>query len=368
MTDAATTGGDGGAKSDESVERPQFSLFGTQLASEGMMVDFLGGLVPGIVFLVGATIALVLPVVSLHAALAGHAPPALHDQLEFVARAVRDTPSTLWLGVFSGLIVFSYMVGHIFYRHDVKEADRSSFRRLVMEKWNEDNASEWPVWRKAAWSRLGVDVFAIVPGLRPRYSVDTDWLEKNLGCSSENDCEFPYEHYNRYLEQRGVGHLLPLVMQGRDRRSKNYVNLLKVRLHYHAPRKVRAIIKNEAHVRLAASTWYVAKLLCIIGMCGFTLTVLSLAFTRADESIYANLGERLGANLFALLAPVTIVAAAVYAWWTIRGFLHYQRMREVFFVLETAFTAFRGREWLLDPPFKVRNVGETARRATEPGG
>jgi len=35
----------------------------------------------------------------------------------------------------------------------------------------------------------------------------------------------------------------------------------------------------------------------------------------------------------------------------VEDFLHYQRLREIFYVLETAFTAFRDSPHLLNPPF-----------------
>lgn len=52
-----------------------------------------------------------------------------------------------------------------------------------------------------------------------------------------------------------------------------------------------------------------------------------------------------------LAAPIFVFVLSWFAWRTIRGFLHYQRLREVFFVLETAYTAFRGKYDLLKPPF-----------------
>jgi hypothetical protein len=57
------------------------------------------------------------------------------------------------------------------------------------------------------------------------------------------------------------------------------------------------------------------------------------------------------------LAPIIVAIFSAYSWWAIRGFLHYQRMREVIFVLETAFTAFHQNFELLNPPFEGLGAG-----------
>jgi hypothetical protein len=53
----------------------------------------------------------------------------------------------------------------------------------------------------------------------------------------------------------------------------------------------------------------------------------------------------------ALIPPLFIFGMACYGKRKIEDILHYQRLREVCFVLETAYTAFRDSPELLKPPF-----------------
>jgi hypothetical protein len=130
-----------------------------------------------------------------------------------------------------GGVLLAYIAGHLFYRHDPKRANKSSFRRLI----------QYPEFNTLEKCRL------------------------SLACATESDCEFPYPYMYDYLKQRGLNHLLPFILwdgeNRRNYRTKNYINILKIRLRYHFPNKCGAIIRNEAHVRLASSTWYVSTIL-----------------------------------------------------------------------------------------------------------
>jgi hypothetical protein len=70
-----------------------------------------------------------------------------------------------------------------------------------------------------------------------------------------------------------------------------------------------------------------------------------------------NASSNFSWHLPALSAPTIVAIFSTYSWWAIRGFLHYQRMREVIFVLETAFTAFHLNFELLNPPFEGLGAG-----------
>jgi hypothetical protein len=231
--------------------------------------------------------------------------------------------------VFVGGLLFAFVMGHLFYRYDPKKADKDSFKFLVK-----------------MFER------GLTQDQRKDPSYQDDYKNGNLGCAKEDDCEFPYPNYGNYLTQRGLIHLLPFILwkDATDkRRSKIYINLLKVRLRYYYPNKIGSIIRIESHIRLASSTWYVAGILRSISIFGILIAACALFSTRNLNQL--TLSQSFAWHLPALLSPTIVLVFSWFARRTIRGFFHYQRLREVFFVLETTFTAFKGKYELLDPPF-----------------
>lgn len=298
------------------------ALYGRRLSVEEFLIDFLGGLVPGVLFLAAAGFALLPPLHGLLTSLRGKEPlPTAAAVLSFLT-ALQRTPSAMWITLVLGAILLAYVIGHLFYRHDPKQADRRSFNRV-----SKAMDCRTPAARRA-----------------------------NLGCENYKECEFPYPWFDAYLQQRGLTHLLPLARWCLHRgswRSKNYINILKIRLRFHFPEKMGTIIRNEAHVRLAASTWYVARMLLFVsGLgCFVAVTVIFHAVLNSSWSLITGWQQTLSLFLPCALAPAIVLALSAYSYWTIRGFLHYQRLREIIFVLETAFTAFRDQPDILAPPF-----------------
>lgn len=293
-----------------------------RLSAEEFLIDFFGGLVPGILFLIAMSFALIPALHAVMSALIGSDDPnTLGAWMREMLAAMKETPSTLWIGAFIGALLFAYTIGHLFYRHDPKQADRQSFARLSA---NPDNDTD-------------------------------DNRRKNLGCASEAECEFPYPYYDKYLEQRGHQHLIPLVIwrDEPDKRSKTYINVLKTRLRFYHPDRCGILIRNEAHVRLAASTWYVSTLLKSGSLLCFLLAAVSalLSWGLNKEAAWAEFFPTIGWYLPSIAAPALVWITAGYAARGISGFLHYQRMREVFHVLETAFVAFRNTSEHLRPPY-----------------
>jgi hypothetical protein len=294
--------------------------YSKRLSVEEFLVDLLGGLVPGVLFIVAITLSLFPSIHVIVMTLRGKDLVGIGEIISHTFVAIQNTPSAIWITLFLGGILFSYVVGHLFYRYDPKKADKSSFQKVSKSK---DNFK------------------------------DED-KRSNLGCADLDDCEFPYPYYHLYLKQRGLEHLLPFILwqeeEKKNFRSKIYVNLLKIRLRHYYPEKCGAIIRNEAHVRLASSTWYVAKILMIVSIICFCGSI-SAFFWSFKSNLFNDWQQALSWYIPAIFAPSIVFMFSVFAWRTIRGFLHYQRMREVFFVLETAHTAFKDNLSLLDPPF-----------------
>ena len=295
-----------------------------KLITEALLIDFLGGLVPGMLFILAILIALAIPTQALVGTLAGQPHKSWSDTVLDYASNIKQTPSAFWISGFVTFALISFVVGHLFYRNDPKKPDQRSFKKLSKGKSAED-------------------------------------CQKEFGCANEEDCQFPYVNYHAYLEARGLNHLLPLVAWcpqsgGTGKRSKTFINILKIRLRYYFPDKCSIIIWNEAHIRLAASGWYVANTLLVASMVGIAISLWALKLSLDTGAAGGSILQLIGRNASSFLAPVSVLSFSILAKSQIERFLHYQRLREVFFVLETTHTAFRGNYELLSPPLSESAV------------
>jgi len=346
-----------------------------RFAARDFFVDFLGGLVPGILFLLGISAALGPP---LYAVVDGFSPGdklSLGSLAKKVLESTRDTPNFLWIALFLIAVGLAYVIGHLFYRQDPKVPNKRSFRKLksreirgmrIQDK--RDWLKPWfwtPVWHALQlWKRAEKN---LTPEQREALCKK---LRTEFACTSTSECQFPYPYLADYLQQRGLDHLLPFVtwnqkQEGvgeaesgnrtttdvRVKRSKTYINTLKIRLRHHHQERVSVIIRNEAHVRLASSTWYATKALQISSYVGFGLFAIALVGYSTYSEI-SSLTAALTAHLSTLAFPLGVLVLGMRGRSKIERFLHYQRLREVFYVLETAYTAFRTKPDLLKPPFE----------------
>jgi len=281
-------------------------------------VDFLGSLIPGLLF----TLTAALPVWwSAHfvwwAILANtHASTTIAVEPLKAVEAFRIEFVCLSL-------VLSYVLGSVFYRRDPKVPDQSSAAYIL--------------WRE----RKDLSRSVIQP--RPGDSVDSK--EKARSVAEDEGGQFPYSHLGEYLEERGLKHLARIVpWRGKNigsygLRTKMFINLLKVRIQYAAPNKCSEIVRNEAHVRMMSSVWYAA--LAFQWLCSALTVVVSfcVVLTRSLKS----------PDLWGILS--FLAALFLVAFWlkrVIRRFFHYQRVREIVYVLETAYWANKTHTSLLD--------------------
>jgi hypothetical protein len=395
---SSSAGGQDGQYLKETYKRLQ--------AIEEFLIDFLGGVVPGVLFLGATTFALLPPLYALATKLtpsSGSAHLSLFQAIAKVLEVTKETPTTLWLIVLAGGVLLAYITGHLFYRHDPTPADRSSLRRLLRK--SEFRCSKHPLDLHLNWFTNWPSMPSMLKLLckltlvkRNKYcKTDLQRLEPDqqrceeciereqnrkdeLACADLKDCEFPYPFMSDYLEHRGLGHLAKFTrMDHRSKRyyrSKRYMDILKIRLRHYYPDKCGLLIRNEAHVRLASSTWYVSGILCIVGVSGILLGLGSIFFDGVSSWLSSSGAKSLyGLTLTnlvwqtltilipalltpAVLAPLIVLTFSAYSQWMIREFLHYQRLREVVFILETAYTAFRSNLELLIPPYEeLRNYG-----------
>jgi hypothetical protein len=324
------------------------------LVLRDVIVDLFGNFLPGALFIGVASAILAWPFLS----------------FVQVARITVPDVAALEIGVVSSFLalgqhfgvsislltgIASYVVGHLFYRQDIKVPDKRSFERIHSSLGNEP------------------------------------WVARD-----ESECEFPYLNLKNYLNARGLHHLAEMVpwtppdaqiakkvvplrsrivhLAGtfkrylergienlrwqfeRDpktvtvvpdetrteakkvQRTKTFINALKLRILNRGPESFGPIARNEAHVRLNSSTWYMARTIMWLSLIATAISVL-LANHLWRFQDQAGATQRLVWLPIAL--PVTGITLSIWTKRKIENVLHYQRVREVIHVLETAHLLFR---------------------------
>jgi hypothetical protein len=280
-------------------------------------IDFLGSLVPGLFAVVLAATALawsadalcfsICIMKSANGTTADANVPPLGTQIS----EWKDIP----LGPHGNiglLLVGAYVLGSIFYRQDPKIPDHKSARLI----WRDPRLS------KEDRQRLAV---------QPRSEDATD--------ISENDAQFPYFFLREYLEGRGLNRLAKWVpWRGRDsktwnKRTKMFINLLKIRLQFLVPERCKDIIRNEAHVRMATSVWYATRWLIVTS---------AIALVMVAAAVWILFGKPMDHTLLSIIVfDIFVLSIALYMKFKIEKFIHYLRVREIVYVLETADFAAR---------------------------
>lgn len=272
------------------------------------LVEFLGILVPGAIFLLACMLALVLPLATVVDFLEGTPSRTTQQLYEFSKVLISPSFGTLII-----IAIVSYVVGHLFFRQDPKHPDTCSFTRV-----KEQIGEEGPV----------------------RLCEDEKAFNRLNGLQNDHNLEFPYRYLHEYLTDRGMLHLAELIpWRGSDPttyhlRTKHFLNILKIRLEFVFPNQYLRIQRNEAHVRLMSSMWYSAHALQFVAGCGACIGFLVFgASVNGKDSFYPS------PYFGAWLIPCFIIITASVLKRNIEAFLHYQRIREIVFILEAAYFA-----------------------------
>jgi len=210
--------------------------------------------------------------------------------------------------------------------------------------------------------------------------------------------QWPYQNISMYLEAR-LPHLKSLVPWGPDyqtaqqskfKRTKTYMNVLKNQIRFYLPDKYLTIARNEAHVRLSSSLWFAILYLIrwIEISVLISLSIVVYKFLRPKINIVLpilllsilllirliiNSIQKMFISIImrcidiVILASLTIIVCnfflpltltTSYIWiyivigvlfivllgvlkYQIERFFHYQRIRELVFLLDTTFQAFK---------------------------
>ena len=219
-------------------------------------------------------------------------------QLDPIIDKVLDSMS---LEISICFFVFAYILGSVFYRKDLKELDEKSAKKI---------------WKKTP--------------VKDRNSLAVQQLS-----DGSYNVEYPYLHIYEYLHARGYTHLAQHIKwQGNKEsthrfRSKMFINILKARINYFRPNSMSEIIKNEAHIRLMSSLWHCVKWLLFILHTVFFTSVICFFLLKITNRVY--------------LTPLPLIifnGSLILLFYCIRSsiihFFHYQRVREILIVLETA--------------------------------
>lgn len=273
-----------------------------------VLVDFLGALFPGLLF----SVSIVLTLGSTLSYFIHQLKIIILDQSAGIENI--DTYGLFQLfsksvGNFSFyflilVLITSYVIGQFLYRKDPKDADSSSFVR-VWKKMSDDQKENWVEQIK---TNENINGFVV---------------------------EFPYRFLKKYLVARGLSHLANIIPWDENNfstRSKTFINLLKIRIQFFHPDKMGDILKNEGHVRLMSSIWHFLKYLKVISiiciLIDIGIYIIGLLWTYKTV-LYL---------IIPFLISLFIFLFATLGKKVIESFIHYQRVREVFYVLETAYT------------------------------
>lgn len=258
-----------------------------------MLIDVFGILIPGFCFIVMTAMALGVPLLDLDAEIS-----SLKHFAEF--REFFAKNATV---IFISTLLFSFVVGHLLYRQDPRWPDTRSITR------------RWKTISKSGCVRT----------------------------REGGDEEYPYGHLKEYFEDRGFDELAAFVnWSGADfgakptdeqvirarKRSKHFINTHKLDIKHRNSRLYFDILRNEAHIRLMSSIWYGALALIVISALGLALGAIVNVIPACKTGVWRMV------HFDALLSPTLTFACAIATIYSIEMFFHYQRVREIVYVLQ----------------------------------
>jgi hypothetical protein len=298
----------GNKQKDEDSNCPQPEPKGTLRDFILPIVEFLGILVPGVVFIFAFIPAVIYPT-GLFLSLFSDQPSALLK----ICKAFVDLFRSPGFGNLTLLFIFAYVVGHLFFRQDPKIPDQHSFKKVI-----KTIGEEGPV----------------------RLCEKEKKYNQKLNKPNDYNLEFPYRYLYEYLQDRGMYHLASLVpWRGNNPktyrlRTKHFINTIKVRLEFLFPYQYFRILRNEAHIRLMSSMWYATRSLLFLSAFGSLLGFLTIAIINIKIN-----SPNIAFSVYDFILPILIFLCSFAVKNNIESFLHYQRIREIVFILEAAYFA-----------------------------
>ncbi|MEG1693585.1 MAG: hypothetical protein RR312_09390 [Bacteroidales bacterium] len=178
-------------------------------------------------------------------------------------------------------------------------------------------------------------------------------LRIEFACDSSENCQFPYANYDKYLTKRNQNELIEYINWNDERvRSKNAMNQLKIELQINFPKQYKILVKNEADIRMASSSW-IAATVCLwplgIAVSIYMAFLLIKLFYANDLPMYNNIDVTV--VIISIFLSLMMLALNIYIKKSILIFIHYQRLREIFFTLKVFDVLKKNRKGDANPNF-----------------
>ncbi len=310
------------------------------------VIDLFGKMMPGMLFLVFSLVALSWPIYALVSG-AGDPTNTLLSAAINSGENLSKLIEAAWVSLTLFILFLAYSIGHMFYRSDIKKPDTISLKRMLAEgKLKGDEARsdfacveiENNEYEKTYFSRM---LFFIGKDIKKIVSLFVGPSAQLMSHSTY--CEYPYLYLYDYLEKRGLAEALKGLIPWKDNpklRSKNYINILKIRIAKKDPELYMKVTRNEAHVRLSSSIWHVARVLQWTATIGLLILFFAVLINEHNNQ---NIENSLYFKFYFVhaITPLFVILISAFCRSVITGFLHQQRIREAVYVLEIAHCLFK---------------------------
>ena len=157
--------------------------------------------------------------------------------------------------------------------------------------------------------------------------------QAECACEIKENCLFPYRSYYKYLLKRGFTELSKYANWSISNiRSKNKINKYKLYVQTRNPKVFFILTKNESHIRMASSSWHVSRVL-ILPIYLFLGVIVALLLFHNNPLCERNALNTLLERFCILIIPVLNIFLLRFLNKKITGFIHYQRLREIFYTI-----------------------------------
>lgn len=181
--------------------------------------------------------------------------------------------------------------------------------------------------------------------------------------------KYPYEdYYHCYLKSRGLSYLEPYIVwdkwnkldgmekggdgsklfqggtfeevRNKSPRTKRIIDLLKLRIRAIQPEATEELVRVETHIRLSSAIWYLTQFIGKVS--ALSIVFLLLLFNCPMIQSVFNLFD--GQHVYNAMAlremiiylHVCVFLVAAFLNYSVSGFLHYIRLKEISFIIDWA--------------------------------
>lgn len=162
-------------------------------------------------------------------------------------------------------------------------------------------------------------------------------------CDIVENCKFPYMSYYKYILKRGYINLAKHAKWHiSGLRTKNRINDYKLYIQTHNPQFYSILTKNESHIRMASSSWFVASILrrvIIVSTIAFFIIIILISYNDMSFQLgLFNINNEMIKSILKhsliLILPIMNLSLLSFLRSTVLKFIHYQRLREVFHTIK----------------------------------